>query len=215
MSPLAWYIVYNNKILDLEEGGRDMAYFLAHMDFANILVDIGSKNLDSFLWCDEFLANCSEPQREGGDLSSVTHIVTHLVITDPITISSPLDITIHTQTGNTVRDNNFVSRCLNMVRCALSRSLTSITKTMTLWCSQQTRCNISWGNNLIRYAWMFICSWLHRSADQACLVPHSISAGMNYKLVTDSWDWVKLWEFLSVCHVSRVIRDMRACVCAK
>ena len=47
--PLAWYIVYNNKILDLEEGGRDMAYFLAHMDFANILVDIGSKNLDSFL----------------------------------------------------------------------------------------------------------------------------------------------------------------------
>ena len=138
--PLAWYIVYNNKILDLEEGGRDMAYFLAHMDFANILVDIGSKNRNSFLWCDEFLANCSEPQREGGDRSSVAHIVTHLVITDSITISSPLDITIHTQTGNTVRDNNFVSRCLNMVRCALSRSLTSITKTMTLWCSQQTWC---------------------------------------------------------------------------
>ena len=37
----------------------------------------------------------------------------------------------HTQTGNTIRDNNFVSRCLNMVLCALSRSLTGITKTMT------------------------------------------------------------------------------------
>ena len=35
----------------------------------------------------------SHRAREGGDHSSVTYIVTHLVITDPITIPSPLDIT--------------------------------------------------------------------------------------------------------------------------
>lgn len=42
------FIVYNNKILDLEEGRRAIAHFLTHMDFANILVDIGIKNGNSF-----------------------------------------------------------------------------------------------------------------------------------------------------------------------
>ena len=56
-----------------------------HMAFARHscrYVDIGSKNRNSFHWCDEFLANCSDPRTYGGDQSSVTHIVTHLVITD-------------------------------------------------------------------------------------------------------------------------------------
>ena len=54
------FIVYNNKILDLEEGRGALAHFLTHMDFANILVDIGIKNGNSFHWWDEFLANYSE-----------------------------------------------------------------------------------------------------------------------------------------------------------
>ena len=68
--------------------------------------------------------------------------------------------------------------------------------------------NISWVNSLIRvYAWMFIfahgSTGLQILSERACPVPHSISAGMNYKLVTDSRDWVKLWVSLP-CHVSYV-----------
>ena len=64
-----------------------------------------------------------------------------------------------------------------MVRFALSRSLTLITKTMTLWCSHQTQCK-----HLVRAA---TSNLLHYSLCMRVLDTH-ICSGVGLQILSES-----------------------------